>query len=147
MSDIECDISEWTDFDKDLLTFIEETMPIETKKFMRREGGKNRTVSRRTARSTVRKKTGNYLKSISASRAWRNSQGGYGVYIYTSRPPGFHAHLIEYGHEVYIRGKPTGKQTRAFRIMERGNQLFRSTFWGDTEKFIHKLVDNGLKGR
>ena len=147
MSDVICDISEWEDYNKDLLFLIEETMPRECKKFMRREGGRLRTVSKQTARSTVNKKTGNYLASIKASKSWRNSRGGYGVYVFTSRPPGFHAHLLEYGHRVYRRGVPTAKRARAFHIMENANRVFESRFWKDCDTFIGQMVDDGMKGK
>ena len=61
MSDVELDITEWKKYNKDLLYLIEETLPRECKKFMRREGGRLATASRRKARETVRKKTGNYF--------------------------------------------------------------------------------------
>lgn len=144
MSDIVCNISEWEDYNKDLLYLIEETMPKECKKFMRREGGRLRTKSRQTARAKVNKKTGNYLGSIKSSRAWKNSTGGYGVKAYASAP---HAHLIEYGHYVYRRGVNTGKRTRAFHTMKEAHEAFQSAFWRDCDTFIGQLVENGMKGK
>ena len=144
MRDIECDISEWTEFDKDLLRFVEDTMPRETKKFMRREGGRLRTLSRQTGRASVRKKTGNYFKGIRSTRAWKNSMGGYGVKVRATAP---HSHLLETGHYVYRRGVNTHKRTRAFEIMKRANRSFEGRFWGDCQTFIYGLVDNGLKGK
>lgn len=144
MSDVQLDISEWTDFDRDLLEFVKDTMPRETKKFMRREGGKLRTASRRQARATIKKKTGNYLKGIKNTKGWKNSQGDYGVKVNARAP---HSHLLEAGHYVFRRGKNTGKRTRAFYIMRDAKSSFEGRFWNDAQEFIYKLVDNGLKGR
>lgn len=143
MSDVELDITEWKKYNKDLLYLIEETLPRECKKFMRREGGRLATASRRKARETVRKKTGNYFKSIKSSRAWKNSRGGYGVKAYSSAP---HAHLLESGHEIYIRGYPTGRKSRAFNIMKQANEGFQNKFWKDCEDFVAKVMEEGVKG-
>lgn len=148
MSEIYCDISEWTQFDQDLLTFVEKTMPRETKKFMRREGGKDRTATRREARSTIHKKTGNFVKGVGVTRSWQNSQGGYGVKIKARHDIAPHSHLIEYGHRIVTKlGRDTGKRATAFYIYKRANEAFASRFWLDCQGFIYNLVDNGLKGK
>lgn len=144
MSDGALDISEWEEYNQDLLYLIEETMPKECKKFMRREGGRLRTASRQTARSSVRKKTGNYFKGIKSSKGWRNSAGGYGVKVYATAP---HSHLLEEGHDVYRRGVNTGKRTRAFKIMKNANVAFASRFWQDCDAFIGQMVENGMRGK
>lgn len=141
---VNLDISEWESFNKRVLELAEETMPRETKKFMRREGGRLATTTRKLARSTVKKKTGNYFKSIKSSKAWRNSQGGYGVYALASHKTGPHAHLLEYGHRIVIGKRDTGKKTRDFRIFEKAAGDFDKKFAGDTEEFIDNLLDSNF---
>ena len=147
MSTVTLDVSEWDKLNKDILYLAEETMPKETKKFMRREGGRLATATRKLARSTVHKKTGNYFKSIRGSKAWRNSRGGYGVYAYASRKNnlGNHAHLLEYGHDIWIKGHKLSKQTRDFRIFEKAAQGFDSKYFSDTEYFINRVIQSGFK--
>lgn len=139
---VHVDAHELDQLDRDILKLVDETMPNELKKFMRREGGRAATATRRTARGTVKKKTGNYFRSIKASRAWRNSAGGYGDKVYSTAP---HAHLLEYGHRIVTHtGRDTGKKTRAFEIMSKGIQSFEGRFYADTEVFIGQMVEKGL---
>lgn len=139
---IEVDTHELDQLDRDLLKLARETMPRECKRFMRREGGRAATRTRQGARATVKKKTGNYFRSIKASRAWR-SGSGYGDKVYSTA---HHAHLLEYGHGIVVHGHATGNKTRAFRIMEKGIQSFDGQFFSDTKVFIDQMVEKGLGG-
>lgn len=150
MSAVNLDVSEWDKLNRDILNLAEETMPRETKKFMRREGGRLATTTRKLARATVHKKTGNYFKSIKSSKAWKNGSGGYGVYAYATRKGsiGNHAHLLEYGHRVVIRRTYTGKRARAFRIFHNAAGDFEGRFYSDAEVFVQNVVESGFtKGR
>lgn len=150
MNTVSLDVKEWDKLNRDILYLAQETMPKETKKFMRREGGRLATATRKLARSTVHKKTGNYFNSIRGSKAWRNSRGGYGVYAYASRKNnlGNHAHLLEYGHKIVVKGTRTGKRTRDFRVFEKAAQSFDNKYYADTEAFIGKVIESGFtKGR
>ena len=123
MSDVYCDIHEWTKFDLDVLDFVENQMPKETKKFMRREGGRARTFTKKTGRSLIHKKTGNYFKGIKSSKAWRNSKGDYGVKVYANNAVAPHTHLIEYGHKVVTHtGRDTGYRAKDFHVYEKARE-------------------------
>lgn len=150
MSNITINTKEWDKLNRDILELAQETMPKETKKYMRREGGRLATATRKLAKSAVNKKTGNYFNSIRGSKAWQNSRGGYGVYAYATRKNnlGNHSHLLEYGHEIVVKGTRTGKSTKDFRIFQRAKEAFENRFYKDTEVFIENVVESGFtKGR
>ena len=144
---VSMDVSDWELWNKEVLYFVQNTMPKETKKFMRREAGRAATTARKKARSTVKKKTGNYFKSIKNSKAWRNSKGGYGAKVYAKKPLGAHAHLLEYGHNVVIKGKKIGKKTKDFHIIQRGVKSFEGRFYTDCIAFVNEHVRNGIRGK
>ena len=154
MNEVSLDVSEWDKFNRDMLELAEETMPKETKKFMRREGGRLATVTRKIARATVHKKTGNYFKSIRGSKAWRNNRGGYGVYALASRKNnlGNHAHLIEYGHKQdvgryvpAIKARLTHSMVEGKRIFEKGQKSFEGKFVADAAEYIDNLLESNFK--
>lgn len=153
MNAVDLDVSEWTKFNQDMLELAEETMPKETKKFMRREGGRLATATRKLARATVHKKTGNYFKSIRGSKAWRNNRGGYGVYALASRKNnlGNHAHLLEYGHNQEagkyvpaIKARLKESRVKGFRIFEKARNSFERQFVSDAAEYVDNLLDSNF---
>lgn len=153
MNAVELDVSEWSKFNQDMLELAEETMPTETKKFMRREGGRLATATRKLARATVHKKTGNYFKSIRGSKAWRNQKGGYGVYALASRKDnlGNHAHLLEYGHKQEegryvpaIKARLKEPRVKGFRIFEKAQKSFEGKFVSDAAEFVDNLLESNF---
>lgn len=147
MNAVDLDVSEWNKFNQNMLELAQETMPRETKKFMRREGGRLATTTRKIARATVHRKTGNYFKSIRSSKAWENKRGGYGVYAYSTRNNnlGNHAHLLEYGHRVIIRKTNTGKRAKDYRIFEKAGKSFEGKFMSDAAEYIDKLLESNFR--
>lgn len=131
------DMHELSDYAARLINCAQKTMPKETKKFMRREAGRMATATRKYARSKLKRKTGNYFKSIKGSRAWRSSAGNFGAKAYSTMP---HAHLIEAGHDIYRRGVNTGKRTRAFRIFDAGRASFAARYTADAEVFADRIL-------
>jgi hypothetical protein len=57
--------------------------------------------------TAFKNKTGNLRKSIKKYKS-RFEDGGYIVYA-----KGHHAHLVEYGHVMFLNGYPTGKRVPA----------------------------------
>lgn len=153
MNAVDLDVSEWNKFNLDMLELAEETMPKETKKFMRREGGRLATTTRKLARATVHKKTGNYFKSIRGSKAWRNQKGGYGVYAFSTRKDnlGNHAHLLEYGHDQEVgkyvpalKAKLQKDRVKGYQIFEKAGKSFENRFASDTAEYIDKLLESNF---
>ena len=149
MSDsVYVDVSEWTDFDRDVLEFVEKEMPNECKKFMRREGGRLRTATKKMARATIKKKTGNYLAGVKSTKAWKNARGDYGVKVRADHKIAPHTHLIEYGHRVVTRNKrDTGFKSKAFPIYKEANANFQNKFFSDALEFTGQMLENGLTGK
>lgn len=153
MNEVSLDVSEWDKFNRDMLELAEETMPKETKKFMRREGGRLATATRKIARAEVHKKTGNYFKSIRGSKAWKNNRGGYGVYALASRKNnlGNHAHLLEYGHKQNagqyvpaIKARLKKSEVEGKRIFEKGRKSFERKFMADAAEYIDNLLESNF---
>ncbi|GEK30324.1 hypothetical protein KZO01_06330 [Kurthia zopfii] len=95
-----------TEFQKDLLDVAQNKLPKETFKIMRKLGSKARTKVARSARSKVKKKTGNYHKGFKRGKVFKDGEGKYVVRVINSQP---HAHLIEYGHkQVTKNGRNIG---------------------------------------
>ena len=150
---ISIDVRDLDEWDKDILHMINETLPNETKKFMRRQGGRLATVERRLARKEIKKHPdywtnkdrtpGSYFKSIQGTRSWQ-SKNGFGVKAISKRPPGYHSHLLEYGHRIFIRGQYIGKSTRAFKIQARGLRDYEPLFQSRTKEFIEQMMEKGL---
>ena len=129
-------------------TRLQKEMPQECKKFMRREGGRLATTTKKMARSRIKKKTGNYLKGIKHTKAWKNSKGDYGVKVKASHKIAPHTHLIEYGHKVVTHtGRDTGYRAKAFNIYHDANDAFQNQFYNDALTFTGQMMDNGLKGK
>ena len=150
MNVVDLDIREWTEFNARILQIAETELPGETKNFMRRMGKKAATATRRLAKATFKKKTGNYFRSIRGSKSWRNQKGGYGVYAYATRKDnlGNHAHLLEYGHAVYPAGRvPVNKtisRSRDFRTFEKAAKNFSSVFLDEANKFVDNLLESNF---
>ena len=148
MSDVICDISEWTQFDLDILDFCRKEMPVECKKFMRREGGRLKTATKRMARARIHKKTGNYLKGVKNTRAWKNARGDYGVKVRNDHRIAPHTHLVDYGHKVVTHtGRDTGYRSKDFNIYRDAGAGFQGKFFNDALEFSGQMLENGLKGK
>lgn len=139
MSDI-FDISELSDFENDLIKLANDTMPKESKKFLRDEGSKLRKTTLSNAKSKVKKKTGNYFKGIKRGKVY-NYDGALSIRVYDGSP---HAHLLEYGHrQVTEDGKEVGF-VQGMHIFEESQKEFQSTYYSDAEQFIDDVLNKGL---
>lgn len=138
------ELFETTELDRyarEILKIAQNDMPRETKKFIRTEGRKLRTATRKKARKRVKKKTGNYLKGIKSGKAYiYRGNGGLSIRVYAGKPA-YHGHLIEYGH--IIKNKKGGPElgfVRGFNVFDEAGKEFQSEFFSDTEKFIDEIA-------
>ncbi|BBI32485.1 HK97 gp10 family phage protein [Cohnella abietis] len=95
MADFDIDTRELDLFSEELED-LQRLFPKESRKLMQRSGNKARSVVVDKAKQIVKKKTGNYLKSIKRGKVWV-SEDGTKVRVYSAAP---HAHLIEKGHRI-----------------------------------------------
>lgn len=152
------DIKELTKFQKELLNIANVKMPKESKAFLRKEGLKLKKVTLKSAKTSIKKDTGDFFKSIKRGKVYKYKENGaLSVRVYSSAPQ---AHLIEYGHRQVLNpgkgegngkgvkpGKGIGKQigfVKGKRIFEKSQKEFDSEFYNDTQHFIEEVLDKGL---
>lgn len=144
---MEFDTREMDQFDRDLLKFVRDTLPTKSKQFMNKEGRTLASKTKQLAKSRVKKKTGSYFKSLKKTKAWQNKSGGFGVKVISKRPPGYHSHLLEYGHRVFYYGHDTGHKSQAFHIQGDALDDYQPTFYANAVKFAYEMMENGFEGR
>lgn len=100
---MEFDVSELDDYTEQMLNFITQDFPKETKKFMRSEANKLKNKAKRAAKSSLKSQpTGGYVKGLKAGKkvyAWDDAE--YNVRVYNSAP---HAHQVDEGHNIVTPG-------------------------------------------
>lgn len=135
------DMSEFDDFADSMLKLAEKQMPKSCKKFLRDEGNDLRNKVKNLAKSTVRKKTGNYIKGFKRGKIiYSYGDVKYNIRVYNSSN---HAHLIENGHVQWSGGKQVGF-TKGKHILEKASKLFEDEFEKHTKEFIGKTLEEGL---
>ncbi|WP_274363715.1 HK97 gp10 family phage protein [Paenibacillus thermotolerans] len=133
MADFDIDYRELEIFTRELES-LQRHFPKEAKQLMLRSGSKARAIIVKRARTTVRKVTGNYLKSIKRGKVWVDEGNGwYKVRVYTRAP---HGHLIEYGHRI------VGKDGQEYGFKE-GYHVFEKAT-KDVEKEWSSIVEEGF---
>ena len=135
------DYSEVSDFNKEMLDLIENKYPKEAKKFISRAGNAFRAEMKAGYKKHTVRRTGNLLRGVTRGRAYIYNGDSYQVRVYNKAP---HASLIERGHKLYIKGKPTDKFVRGKHIV--GNTIleFNSKFVELADKFVDDLLDRGF---
>ena len=123
-----------------LLTMAETQFPKESKSFMRKQGGETRKRLRANTKAVTQKKTGNLLGGIDRGPV-RKHDGGYQIRVYNRAP---HAHLIEHGHVLWVRGTKTehfvpGKHPAAKTVNE-----MKEAFPKAADQFVDELLEKGL---
>jgi len=142
MSDDIFDFKELTQYEKKLVDMASNKMPRETMKFIRKEGTQLRKVTVKNARAKVKKKTGNYFKSIKKGRAYiYQGNGGTSIRVYSNQS---HAHLIEKGHRIVTPGGTVKGFKPGYHIFENSEKEFQSQFYNDIENFIDDVIGKGL---
>lgn len=142
------DIHELTDFEQELIKLAVEVMPRESKKFLNKEGTKLKRCTLNIAKEKVKKKTGNYYKSIKKGKVYKYNDS-LAIRCYASNAKDSdksapHAHLIEYGHRLVTKdGREIGWVDGKF-VFEESEQEFQGTFFNDCEDFIDEVLDKGL---
>lgn len=127
-----------TEFQKDLLTMAQKTLPKESYKIMRTIGNKAAVAVRKEARSKVKKETGMYHKRFKRGKVFRGNDGEYVVRVFNSSP---HAHLIEHGHQL-IRGSFNVGFATGKKVMYNGAKNFETS--GQVDKLLSDWLDSEL---
>lgn len=56
--------------------------------------------------------------------------------------PAYHAHLIEYGHDMVTYNKEKVGTVKGYHIFSVSADMFESTYEKDCEKFAEKILKN-----
>lgn len=138
---------EWTGLDlfRENLVKLERDFPKDAKKMLRKVGSKAATIAKRKARQLVKKKSGNYLRSIKRGKVFKGADGQYVVRVYTSSKIAPHAFLLEYGHRI-VGHLPDKKELGfqpGYHVFEKAVKEFDSQFESilvsEFEKIMAKL--------
>ena len=114
---------------------VQELYPKEIKKFMQSEGNKLKKETKKRAKSSVKKRTGNYLKGIKRGKYYKYSNGADSIRVYAGKPAR-HGHLMEYGHKT-----KSGSKTTAYHVFKTSADEFESTYEKDCEKFADTIIE------
>lgn len=107
------------------------------KEFLRKCGNKLKNETVKVAKSKVKDKTGNYIKSIKRGKVYE-FKGAYSIRAYSGAP---HAHLIEYGHIKKSRdGKERGYEPGRY-VFEEASKNFTKEYEKEVKDFIDETVD------
>lgn len=117
------------------LGMVQKVYPKEVKKFMQSEGNKLKKQTKSKAQSSVKKKTGNYLKGIKRGKYYKYSGNGADAIRVYAGSPAHHGHLIEYGHKT-----KSGSRTRAYHVFKTSADAFESTYESDCDKFADRIA-------
>lgn len=135
------DYSQLSEFNKELLELIETTYPKEAKKFVSRAGNAFRREMKEGYRKNTIKRTGNLLRGVTRGRAYVYRGENYQVRVYNKAP---HAPLIERGHRLFIKGKPTDKYVKGKHIVGSVILDFNAKFVELADEFVDELLDGGF---
>lgn len=132
------DISQLDAFSQQLMHLANVRLPVESKKFLRKECSKLVPVARRVARSEIKKISGNYLAGFKAGKPYMFN-GALSCRTFNAAP---HAHLIEYGHRNVVNGRERGF-TPGKKILEKAAERNKNKFYENCENFISEVLGNG----
>lgn len=133
------DFSELTKFEKKLVTMANDTMPKQSRKFMRKQSVKLNKKNKKVFKSKkIGKKTGNLLKGFKSGKAYKY-KGVWSSRAYNSSP---HAHLLNDGYMWTPNKKQTGEEKfiPGFHFMEEAANGFEKEYYGDIEDFLKNTI-------
>lgn len=115
----------------------------EVKSFMQTEGNKLKKRTLEKAKTTVKRRTGNYEKGIKRGKYYKyGATGADSIRVYAGKPA-HHGHLVEYGHDMVSHsGKDLGKHVEGYHIFKTAADDFESTYEKDSEKFADKITES-----
>lgn len=132
------DISQLEQFHLDLLTLANRTLPKESKKFLKTHAKKLVPICKKTAKTLVKKKTGNYSRAFKAGKPYVFN-GDLSCRTFNGSP---HAHLIEYGHvqhsndgEKFVEGR---------HVFKKATEAYEPDYVQACEDFIADVIEGEL---
>lgn len=128
----------------DLLELAEQTLPKESKKFLKKNAGQLAKATKNKAKELgILEETGNYYSSFKSGKVYKYNEN-MACRAINSSP---HAHLLEYGHlQVGKDGKSVGKGfVPGFHPFEKAQKSFQGKYYGNCEEFVDQMIrEKGL---
>lgn len=137
------DISELTNFEKKLVNMVNDTMPKESRKFIKKEANKLNKHNKKTyQRKGIGEVTGNFKKGFKSGKAYKY-QGSWSARAYNNSP---HAHLLNDGYMWTPHKGQSGEERfiPGFHFMEEAANSFANGFYSDVDEFLKDLLIKGL---
>lgn len=145
------DLSELTKFEKKLVEKVNDTMPKQSKKFMKKEANKLNKANKKAYKSKgIDEKTGNLTKGFKSGKVYKY-KGVWSARAYNNAP---HAHLIDRGfmwtpHKKIAQGqkniqKGEEKFIPGFHFMDEAAKAFENGYYSDVEEFLKDVFIKGL---
>ena len=132
-------VSQLDRFSQHLLNTASTENPKRVQRFMRKEGSKARTKVRKVARQKVKKKTGDFQRSITRSKPYKYKGTDDSINVYSDRNIAPHSHLIENGHRIVRGGREFGF-VPGKKVFATAKKEFRPTFEQDVDAFCDELA-------
>ena len=131
------DLTELSDFNKQLVDDAIKNYPKEMKSFLKKEANKVQEVAKNIAKTEITEHTGNYMKGFKVGKS--GLKGAYAIKAYNQAP---HGHLIENGHWQYggEKNKTKLRFIEGKKIYAKAHTQFKSQFEKDAEEFAGELL-------
>jgi len=137
------DFSELTKFEKKLTEKVNDTMPKESRKFIKKEAVKLNKKNKDIFKSKgIGEETGNLLKGFKSGKAYKYS-GVWSARAFNNSP---HAHLLNDGYmwTPHKGAKGTEKFIPGFHFMEEAAKVFENSYFSDVEEWLYQVFIKGL---
>lgn len=128
-------------FTKDMLALAQETLPKESKSFLKKNANQLKTSSKNMAKSMgIEDKTGNFYNGFKSGKVYKYN-GDLSCRAINSSP---HAHLLENGHlQTDKAGNSVGRGfVPGFHYMLRSFEEFQNKYYTNCENFIDDMLKN-----
>lgn len=136
-------------FTKELLKIANDTMPKESRKFLRKEGKSLLEETQSEAISCgINHKEQKYYNAIKQGKVYgykrvtRGKHVAYANRVYSNAP---HGHLIEDGHRMVSKNGVETGFVRGFHVFENAAERFSARWVSDCEQFLDSVFDKGLR--
>lgn len=135
------EVSGLDEFTKDMLSLAQETLPKESKKFLKKNANQLKTASKKKAKSLgIIENSGSFYNGFKSGKVYKYS-GNLSCRAINNSP---HAHLLENGHlQTNKDGTSVGKGfVPGFHYMQRATEEFQNKYYENCESFIDDMLKN-----
>lgn len=140
--DVGFDLTEFELFNQQIIKLARERFPRESKSFLRRAGKKLEKRTKDAYDKEIKAHKDNMLiPQTKRGQPYIYGQNEYSVRVKCTAP---HAHLIEHGHVLWAKGRPTNQYVKGKKIVSKQVKEFKEEYADMTDDFIDEILDKGL---